>query len=322
MKKATKITLIVGLVLVAVGLVLLAVGAFITDYHNEGDHMSTLHTNTHIPAEPFENIRINSHIANVRLIPSEDDECRVVCKETDKLYHKVTVEGRTLFIRGVDDRLWFEKLGSFFGTMEVTVYLPRTAYASLTAKTDTGSVEIPASLTFGQVEASTATGHIAVAADVTGALSLESDTGSVHVQNVTPQSLTAHSHTGQIEISSVKAEAAVKLTTDTGRITLTDVTAGHVAMESDTGSVTMNQTIVTDVLHIETDTGSITLNECDAAEIDIESDTGSVKATLLTGKIFFARSDTGRVSVPHTTTGGPCRIKTDTGSIRCEIVSS
>ncbi len=262
-----------------------------------------------------------SHIANVRLVPSKDDECRVVCQETDKLYHKVTVEDDTLFIREVDDRRWFEKLFSFSGTIEVNVYLPQSTYASLVAKTDTSSMDIPEGLTFGQVKASTATGSITVAADVTGALTLESDTGSIHVQNIAPQSLTVHSYTGRVDVLSVKSESAIKLDTNTGRITLTDVTAGHIAIESNAGSVAMIQTVTDGSLHIETDTGRVTLNECDAAEIDIESNAGSVKATLLSDKIFMAESDTGRVTVPHTTTGQPCRIKTDTGSIRCEIAT-
>ena len=53
--------------------------------------------------------------------------------------------------------------------------------------------------------------------------------------------------------------------------------------------------------------------------IYVETDTGDVRGTILTSKIFFAKSDTGDEDVPETTTGGICRIKTDTGDIKIRI---
>ena len=54
---------------------------------------------------------------------------------------------------------------------------------------------------------------------------------------------------------------------------------------------------------------------CDAAEIYVKTDTGDVTGTLLSDKKFFAESDTGKVSVPKSVTGGRCEISTDTGRI-------
>ena len=57
----------------------------------------------------------------------------------------------------------------------------------------------------------------------------------------------------------------------------------------------------------------------DAAELEISTDTGDVKGSLLTEKVFITRSDTGRIRVPETVTGGKCKITTDTGNIEIEI---
>jgi len=48
---------------------------------------------------------------------------------------------------------------------------------------------------------------------------------------------------------------------------------------------------------------------------DAEERTGSVTGTILTEKVFLAKSGTGRVSVPQTVSGGICEIVTGTGGI-------
>ena len=57
---------------------------------------------------------------------------------------------------------------------------------------------------------------------------------------------------------------------------------------------------------------------CDAGELSVRTDTGDVTGTLLSGKVFLVQSDTGRVEVPKTVSGGRCEIATDTGDILIE----
>ena len=61
------------------------------------------------------------------------------------------------------------------------------------------------------------------------------------------------------------------------------------------------------------------LERCDAAEIMINTDTGDVEGSLLSDKIFAAKSGTGDVEVPETGTGGRCIITTDTGDISITV---
>ena len=57
----------------------------------------------------------------------------------------------------------------------------------------------------------------------------------------------------------------------------------------------------------------------DADSILIKTSTGNVKGTLLSEKVFSAESDTGRVSIPKSYSGGECDISTSTGDIKIEI---
>ena len=56
-----------------------------------------------------------------------------------------------------------------------------------------------------------------------------------------------------------------------------------------------------------------------AMELLITTDTGDVTGTLLTEKVFLVRSDTGRIKVPETVSGGTCKIETETGDITVSI---
>ena len=117
----------------------------------------------------------------------------------------------------------------------------------------------------------------------------------------------------EVECQSLEA---VSTTGDKG---ISDVKCQNLYVESSTGYVHLTNVIASDRLSIETDTGSVILDGCDAASIKIETDTGDVEGTLLSEKIFYAESDTGRIRVPHTTSGGICEVRTDTGDITFTI---
>ena len=77
----------------------------------------------------------------------------------------------------------------------------------------------------------------------------------------------------------------------------------------------MENVIAEQMITIERSTGDVIFDKCDAFELLIKTDTGNVTGSLLTDKIFIANSDTGHINVPETTTGGKCKITTDTGDI-------
>ena len=71
---------------------------------------------------------------------------------------------------------------------------------------------------------------------------------------------------------------------------------------------------------IERTTGDVNLNGCDANEIDVKTDTGDITMRLLSGKVFTANSNTGKVEVPDSIAdGGICTVATQTGDIQITI---
>jgi DUF4097 and DUF4098 domain-containing protein YvlB len=97
------------------------------------------------------------------------------------------------------------------------------------------------------------------------------------------------------------------------------MSAGSMELSVSTGQLFLESVIVSGDLHAEASTGDIRLDACDAKNLQIQTDTGDVTGTLLSSKIFTAKSDTGKIHVPQTTTGGRCEVTTDTGNIKLEI---
>ena len=174
---------------------------------------------------------------------------------------------------------------------------------------------------------------------VMGAIDTQRSTGKTVATRVAAASLSAVADTGRMEFTDVTTVGALTVTTTTGKSTHTNIKAGSVGIKADTGDVTLSGVTSAGALHIETstgditlanvlvgsmvlfaDTGNVNLDRVDASDIDIETDTGHVEGTLLTEKVFIARSDTGRIDVPETTSGGRCKVVTDTGRIQLSVV--
>lgn len=105
----------------------------------------------------------------------------------------------------------------------------------------------------------------------------------------------------------------------TGDVYLSDINCKNLASYGTTSDMYLDNVITTENLLIKTNTGDVMLDGCDAAEISIETSTGDVLGSLLSDKVFITEVSTGDINVPHTTTGGVCRIKTSTGDINITL---
>ena len=107
----------------------------------------------------------------------------------------------------------------------------------------------------------------------------------------------------------------------TGKSELTDVSCNSFSSTGSTGDIILKNVIVKENMSVERSTGDVRFEKSDAGELTVITDTGDVKGSLLTDKIFVTQSDTGKVDVPETVSGGKCKVTTDTGDIRIEIVN-
>ncbi len=319
MGKRTKIWLIIASFLVLVGCVIF--GGVMTMLKWDFTKLSTAkyETNDYKINEDDINILIVTDTADIVFVPSENGERSVICYEQKKAKHSVTVKDGTLVIELVDTRKWYEYIGINFGTPKITVYIPQGEYGTLSIKSSTGDVEIPKDFKFESIDISESTGVVTNGASASEVIKIKTSTGDILVENISAGALDLSVSTGNVTVSNVTCENDVTVSVSTGKTYLTDIACKSVVSSGSTGDISLNNVIATEKLSIERSTGDVKFDGGDAAEIFVKTDTGDVTGTLLSEKVFIVETDTGRVDVPKTVTGGRCEIATDTGDVRIKI---
>lgn len=320
MNKSTKIWLITAVALVFLGLLIF--GAMMTMLKWDFTNLGTVKyiTNTYEVSQDFNNISIQADTDDIIFLPSEDGKCKAVCYEQEKIKHSLNVENETLIITKEDTRKWYEHIAIVsLSTPKVTVYLPKSEYASLLISSSTGDVEITADFKFESIDITLSTGDIYCNASATREIKVKASTGNISLENISSQAIDLAVTTGKINASSINCAGRFHIYVSTGDAKLTDVACKSLTSGGNTGGLSMTNVCAEESFNIKRTTGDVKFDACDAAEIFIKTDTGSVRGSLLSEKVFITRTDTGRVSVPKTETGGRCEIITDTGDIDINI---
>ncbi len=319
MSKCAKIWLIIVSSLVVLGCGFFAGVMTMLDW--DFTKLSTVkyETNEHQIEKDYKSISVITDTADIVFVPSTNMETSVVCREQNNMKHSVTVQDDTLVIEVTDTRKWYEHIGIFFSSPKITVYIPSGEYALLSVKGDTGDVEIPNAFNFDSIDISVSTGDIKNYACASDNIKIKTTTGDIKTEDISTGTLWLSVSTGDITVSNITCEGDVNIQVSTGDARLDDISCKSVISSGSTGDISLKNVISTEKYSIERSTGDVQLDRCDAAEIYIKTDTGDVRGTLLSEKIFIVATDTGRVNVPKTITGGRCEITTDTGDIRIKI---
>ena len=323
MSKAAKIWLIVAASLTFVGLVIFGGTIFMLNFDFTNFTTGKFETNEHVITESYESIYVDTNTAHITFLPSEDGTTSVTCYEIRNQRHTVSVNDGTLSVKFLDTRKWYEHIhiGIWWDTPKITVYLPEGEYASLVINEHTGDIDVPKDFKFGDINVSASTGDVYLCASATGSVEIETSTGDIIVNGISAGSLDLSVTTGAINVSAVVCEGEFELEVDTGKAKLTDVSCKSFESDGDTGDLTLENVFASGEISIERDTGDVIFSKCDASAIYVETSTGDVKGTFLSDKIFFAQSNTGKIRVPKSTSGGVCEIKCSTGDIDIDIVT-
>ncbi len=318
MSKGTKVWLVIAALLVAVGLVLFAV--VLTQYGWDFSRLNTkrFQTNTYAITETFTDISINTDTADILFATAPDGVCKVVCHEQTDMPHKVEVENGALTVDIADNRAWYDYIGIQFGTPQITIYLPKVAYASLSIVEDTGDIVIGADFAFENVDLSLSTGDVAFSASASRLLKIKTSTGHIRVEHTQAGAMELTASTGSITVAQVLCKGDIQSRVTTGETDFLDVTCKNLTSTGSTGDLSLKTVNVAEKLTVNRSTGDVEFDGSDAAEVCIITDTGDVTGQFLTDKVFIVQTDTGHVNVPKTVTGGKCEITTDTGDIRIE----
>ncbi len=333
MRTATKIWLFTATLLVLLGGVSFTVLMAASGWDFMALGTSNFKTTVYEIEEDFDSLSFDLDTADVIILPSEDGGCHVICHERENEKHTVSVKNGVLAVTLSDTSKWYENLFSF-GSMKITVYLPKEEYETLTLRGDTGDFTLGEGLTFSSIDHEASTGDLTVKANVSGLLKARLSTGDMKIENLSVGAMDLETSTGGITLSSLRVQGQVALAVDTGDIRLTDVSLGSLSTSGDTGDIDLTNVVATGSLSIVRDTGDVKLDSCrvgslqietstgdiffngsDADSISVRTSSGDVTGTLLSEKIFYARTSSGTVRVPTSPEGGLCEVETSSGDI-------
>lgn len=311
MKHLVIIPVIVGSTLLLAGSAIFAVGLTSCSKKDTLTHENALEGD-------ISTIEIDVSVSDVTFNATTDGTKKVVFKETDKMYHTYSVSEGKLKIGFEDTRKWYDKMFTM-DNFKVELYLPSAHYGDLTAKGSTGDFNIPGEFSFDNVNINVSTGDMDLKCSASENLNVKTSTGHQTLSSLSAKNLTSNADTGNLTLNGVTVEEKLTITRSTGSINATNVRAKDYESKSSTGNVTLKDVVIDNHIQIETSTGNVKFDDSDAATLNIKTSTGDVKGTLLTKKIFYVKTDTGKVNVPTSTEGGLCEITTDTGDVNISI---
>ena len=333
MKKAA---IIAAIVLVALGAViftgaLFATGFDFSKFQGDGQMTEKIFTVN----EDFQTIEIDVKVSDVEFRHAEDGVCKVVALESEKIYHTVAVENGTLKINSVTEpQKWFDFSWLSGKTPSVTVWLPGNIYENLNVSATTGDIRIPAGFTFGKSDVEASTGDVEISGGVRTSLRVRTTTGDIEIRDFDAWDMDLEVSTGKITVKSVNCGyysvasmpstvqyGQVSIRVGTGALVAEDLSCGTLQSTGGTGRIQMKNVVTRNGIFLKRGTGDIRFESCDAENgmITMETSTGDVRGSFKTGKIFTAKSSTGHIRVPDSTTGIPCKITTSTGDIEITL---
>jgi len=274
MRKSEKNWLRVGAVLIISGLFLFALVMTLNGWDFTKLNASPYETNIHEVTETFQHISIATGTADICLVPSDDQTCRLVCHEPENARHTVVVEDDTLVIRMTDEKTWYKHID--FVSPTLTLYLPESEYGQLHIDESTGEVEIAHPFSFDGVEISVTTGDIRLENISAGAVSLSVSTGDTHLSYVACHSLTSTGSTGDAILTRVTANEKMTLNRSTGDIKLERCDAGDIYIQTSTGDVT-GSLLSDKIFTVHTNTGHISVPDIHTGgRCEIRTSTGDI----------------------------------------------
>lgn len=319
MNKKTKIWLSIAACFILIGCFIFS--GVMTILNWDFTKLSTVKyvTNNYEMDVDFKNISVISGTAHIVFLPAEGSKAKVVCREQKNAEHTVAAKDSTLRISLNDHRKWYEHIGINFESPYITVYLPQGEYGEISVISSTGKVEIPEEFSFEIIDICESTGDVTSLASATGAIKITTDTGDINVRNISAGSLELSVSTGKVTLEDITSSGEIHIKVSTGKTKMSNISCKSLRSKGSTGSISLAGVISEEEFDIERSTGNVIFESCDASKIFVKTDTGNVKGTLLSDKVFITNTDTGRINVPKTLTGGKCEISTSTGDIKIEI---
>ena len=152
MRLSTKIWLIAALSLILLAGVVFASVMTALDWDFTRLYTIKYETNEYEITDDFSGFVINTDVADIDFVPSENGKYSVECYEQENMPHEISVKNGMLTVRVIDTRKWYEYISINFESPKITVCVPAGEYGALSVKSSTGDVTLPKEFSFESIE--------------------------------------------------------------------------------------------------------------------------------------------------------------------------
>lgn len=280
MKKSTKISLLVSLILVIAGAVCIFISFLGVGFDMRKFSNMTFEKKVFEITENFDGLHINEENDNIELYLSDDKTCKIVCYDSDEVYHEYNFndDGR-LMIFYRDSRVWYEKCFTLMESRKIQIYLPDKEYKELAIHSVNSNIDVPNNFTFEKTNIHTVNGKINLNCNVTEHASVETTNGAILLTGEINGKIHADTVNGKIIADNIKnADSADFSTTN--------------------ASIDINADVIKK-LDVHSTNGSIQFSVKNSDRINMETVNGKITGTVPADKKCVARSTNGKISVPN-----------------------
>ena len=323
MKKSKMILILLAVVFILAGTAMVA-GAYISLVNDATSQIAALefHEETHTITEPFTKLNIHTINSSIEILPSSDGVCRIVCDDSEKLYHSFSVtesvQGVQLNINQRDDWQWYEMLDDLYRQDDIAlrIYLPEAEYVLVHAYSASGDITIAPDFRFQTVNTYTASGNTKLTDLHAEHLTVHSVSGDMALRSIdVKEDVFVDNVSGFTRLEHI---TAVNITTSasSGNTALEYITSNQLRSQSVSGQMIVYFSNLSNTSYFETGSGSIEIVDSECGEQTVEAVSGSVTLQNVRGASLNARSSSGNISVWEGMYSGNVLCHTISGFVR------
>ena len=209
--------LITGMVMLALGTAVIIVSHFVLGFDVYSLSTHTFETRDFDVTEEFQSIKVNVNTANVHLVPSEDESCKVTCHVKETTTCKVVVEDGVLNVTTEEEK-GFASIDISWDSQIVTIALPKKTLGAVNVMTTTGDVLLSDVLSSEDVTVKTNTGDVSLKRCDAQTLYVKTNTGDVKATLLSEKKFKVKTNTGDIDIPKDGDGGTCEIITNTGDV--------------------------------------------------------------------------------------------------------
>lgn len=263
--------------------------------------------------EPFTSIDCQTDVMDVTIQAAKGDICTISATNLPDDQIHVTVEDSTLCIDARPEKeKWYThfQFGIVLPTSKVTISLPIAVYETVTLDSDVGEIQVN-DLKADIISVENNTGTHSLQNITCKNLSVSNDAGDTLLEQVqVREKLHIQQNTGDLEMQNCIANGSGTITNDVGNLRITDSKLVRTEIDSGIGDVDLKDCTLYDNCKIENDVGDVTCvlyAEKDSCSVDAETDVGEIRVN----------GEKSGYRIPNAM--NTLTIRTDTGDIRVDF---